>query len=188
MLDGEIVQLREGHPTKGTHWFPTYNTSEGTRALNFIRSQIGAGVKPQKDHFWGKEFLDRKFAVMIEALQHHVPFLSASQQSAFEDKVGMLPMFPIPDLNHSSSTLLGGWQLGIPNSSRNKDLAWELIIIMMEPNIITPMLKKYGYLPTRVSVGEGVNSPSGDFTIPYYKEIVSMIEIGNTRPHIPEFP
>lgn len=124
----------------------------------------------------------------IEALQHHVPFLSASQQSAFEDKVGMLPMFPIPDLNHSSSTLLGGWQLGIPNSSRNKDLAWELITIMMEPNIITPMLKKYGYLPTRVSIGEGVNSPSGDFTIPYYKEIVSMIEIGNTRPHIPEFP
>ena len=34
--------------------------------MNFIKQQVDAGIKPQKNHYWGQEFLDRKFAVMIE--------------------------------------------------------------------------------------------------------------------------
>ena len=52
---------------------PGYNDTEGVRALGFIKDQIDAAITPQKEHFWGKEFLDRKFAVMLEALQHHIP-------------------------------------------------------------------------------------------------------------------
>ncbi|MDQ3968284.1 MAG: extracellular solute-binding protein, partial [Thermoproteota archaeon] len=37
MLGGEILQLREGHPTKGVYWFPSYNSSEGVRALEFLK-------------------------------------------------------------------------------------------------------------------------------------------------------
>ena len=39
---------------------------------NLSKNRLDAGIKPQKHHFWGKEFLDRKFAVMLEALQHHI--------------------------------------------------------------------------------------------------------------------
>ncbi|HEY9399845.1 MAG TPA: hypothetical protein VIP29_08135 [Nitrososphaeraceae archaeon] len=87
------MELKSGHPTKGNYFFPTYNDTEGLKAMDFIKTQIDAGVRPQKEHFWGKEFLDRKFAVMLEALQHHVGLNTTEQKRDFEQKVGFLPMF-----------------------------------------------------------------------------------------------
>jgi multiple sugar transport system substrate-binding protein len=66
MVGGEIIKQKSGHPTKGTYWFPAYNSSAVVKAMEFIKAQIDAGVKPQKKHFFGHEFANRKFAVMIE--------------------------------------------------------------------------------------------------------------------------
>jgi multiple sugar transport system substrate-binding protein len=66
MLGGEILKMKSGHPTKGTYWFPAFNSTEGVKAMNFIKQQVDAGIKPQRNHFGGLEFLERKFAVMIE--------------------------------------------------------------------------------------------------------------------------
>ena len=144
MLGGGILKEKNGHPTRGTYWFPAFNGTEGVRALGFIKAQIDAGIIPQKLHYWGKEFLDRKFAVMLEAIQNHVRddynVTTPEKAREFEQKVGMIPMFPVPDPSYQSATLLGGWELGIPQMSKHKDLAWELITTMLEPKIITPML------------------------------------------------
>jgi multiple sugar transport system substrate-binding protein len=192
MLGGEILKQKNGHPTKGTYYYPAFNGTEGVKALSFIKAQIDAGIKPQKQHFWGKEFLKRKFAVMLEAVQNHVRddynVTTFEKVREFEQKVGMIPMFPVPDPSYQSATLLGGWELGIPRISKNKDLAWELITTMLKPKIIAPMLQKFGLLPTRVSIGEGPTSIAFNSSIPYYPELVSMIKIGQTRPNIPEFP
>jgi multiple sugar transport system substrate-binding protein len=187
MLGGSILEERSGHPTKENYWFPTYNSSAGVGAMDFIKAQIDAGIKPQTDHFWGKEFLDRKFAVMLEAVQHHVHLNNSKQKQDFENKIGLLP-FPLPDENYESSTLMGGWLLSIPTTSKNKDLAWELITIAAEPKILAPWLAKYGYLPTQVSIGEGSFSNILNQSIPYYNELVSMIPPAGTRPNIPEYP
>ena len=82
MLGGEIVKQKTGHPTKGTYWFPAFNGPEGVKALGFIKAQIDAGVKPQRQHFWGQEFLDRKFAVMLEAVHNHVHLNTTEQKQA----------------------------------------------------------------------------------------------------------
>jgi multiple sugar transport system substrate-binding protein len=66
MLGGEILELREGHPTKGGYWFPSFNSSEGVRAMEFLKQQVDAGIKPQKEHSWGLEFANRTFPVMLE--------------------------------------------------------------------------------------------------------------------------
>jgi multiple sugar transport system substrate-binding protein len=84
--------------------FPVpYNSSEGVRALGFIEAQIDAGIKPQKDHFWGKEFLDRKFAVMLEGswLSSDLP-----KEKEFEE-IQFIPMFQVPDNKTQTSTLMG---------------------------------------------------------------------------------
>jgi multiple sugar transport system substrate-binding protein len=120
ILGGEILQQREGHPTKGVYWFPRYNDTKGVKALEFIKDQLDAGVKPQKEHFWGKEFLNRKFAVMIEALQNHVHLNMTEQKEQFEQKVGFIPGFPVPAAGNQSATLLGGWLLSVPSTSKNK--------------------------------------------------------------------
>jgi multiple sugar transport system substrate-binding protein len=189
MQGGAIIENRPGHPTKESYWFPGYNRTEGVRALEFIKDQIDAGIKPQIEHFWGKEFLDRKFAVMIEALQNHVHLNTTEQKKQFEQKVGFSPGFPVPAAGNQSATLLGGWLLSIPSTSENKDLAWELITLVIQPKILAPFHQQYGLLPTQIAIGEEPPySTQLNQTVPYYDQLISMLGLQGTRPNIPEYP
>lgn len=187
MLGGDILMEKHGHPTKANFWFPSYNSSAGIRALEFLKEQVNAGIKPQKNHYWGQEFANRKFAVMLEG-----PWLLGTfpreQWKDLVQRVGFMPMFPVPSRSNQSATMMGGWELSIPKTSNNKDLAWELIRTMVEPNVIAPMMKQFGYIPTQKSIGEGEFSTQLNQTIPYYEKMVQMISIGRSRPSIPEYP
>src|SRR5215203_359515 len=188
MLDGEILQQREGHPTKDVYWFPVFNSSAGLNALSFIQDQVNAGIKPQKEHFWGKEFLDRKFAVMIEGswmptnTQKFVPIQD------FEKRIGFLPMFPVPSKGNQTSTLMGGWEFSIPTTSTHKELAWKLVTLMLEPKILTPWLVEHRLLPTQVTIGEEESRFNVSSLYPYYDEMISAIPFGGSRPSISEYP
>ena len=57
MLGSEILKIKSGHPTKGTYWFPAFNSTEGVKAMNCIKQQVDAGIKPQKNHFSDQNFL-----------------------------------------------------------------------------------------------------------------------------------
>jgi len=183
MLGGTIVESRSGHPTKDTYWFPGYNSSEGVQALGFIKKQIDIGLKPQTT--LDIQFVDRKFAVMLSG--SWMPSIFRDWQSV-KQMVGFLPAFPVPNDSIQTSTMMGGWELSIPSTSTHKDLAWELITIMLEPKILVPWLEKYGYLPTQVAIGQGNYSTQLEQSIPYYQEMISMIELGRGRPSIPEYP
>jgi multiple sugar transport system substrate-binding protein len=84
--------------------------------------------------------------------------------------------------------MMGGWELAIPQSSKNKDLAWEFLRLMIEPKILAPMLEENGYLPTQLAIGEEPYLSDLDETIPYYKEMVSMVQFGRQRPSVAEYP
>jgi len=181
MLGGQILTYKNGH------LFPAYNSSAGVRAVEFIKAQIDAGIKPQKQHFWGVEFLNKKFAVMLEAVQHHAHLNTTAEKQAFEQKIDVLP-FPVPDPSYNSSTLSGGWLLSIPKASKNKDLAWELITLTVEPKTLAPWLAKYGYLPTQIPIGNGPYSGVLNQSIPYFEKLISMIPTTGARPSIPQYP
>jgi multiple sugar transport system substrate-binding protein len=185
MLGGEIFQQKSGHPTKGVYWFPAFNSSEGVRAMEFIKSQVDAGIKPQKEHYWGKEFIDRNFSVMIEG--SWMP-TRGENITDFEDRVGFIPMFPVPNLDNETSTLMGGWELAIPKTSTHKDLAWKLITLTLEPKILTSWLIEHRVLPTQVTIGEGEPRLNASSSFPYYDDMISAIPFGGSRPSIPEFP
>ena len=98
-------------------------------------------------------------------------------------------MFPVPNKEDTqTSTMMGGWLLTIPAASKNKDLAWELITIMLEPKILAPWLAKYSFLPTQKVIGQGNYSTVFSQTLPYSEEILSLIQFGRGRPAIPEYP
>ena len=122
MLGGDIVERRDRHPSKGSYWYPSFNSTEGVRALEFIQSQVNnAGIKPQVEHFSSMEFAERKFAVMLEG-SWLLGFFPREQWPDFAEKVGFLPMFPVPNEGVETASLMGGWLLSIPNTSKNKDL------------------------------------------------------------------
>lgn len=188
MLGGKIVEQRSNHPQKGTYWFPAYNSSAGVKALEFLKDQVKAGIMPQRDHFWGQEFADKKFAVMLEGSWLLGHFNSSSEWKGLDKRVGLIPAFPVPKEGDTSATMMGGWMLSIPETSTNKNLAWELLTIMVQPDVLAPVLEKYAYLPTQKPIGEGAFSAQLNATIPYYKDLISMLAIGHSRPSIPEYP
>jgi multiple sugar transport system substrate-binding protein len=189
MLGGDILEHRDGHPTKGSYWFPAYNSSQGVRAMEFLKEQVNAGIKPHVNALHqAQDFVNRKFAVSIDGSWVPGQF-PPEQRKQLESRVGFLPLFPISsNETNQSSTLMGGWELAIPASAAHKDLAWELVTIMVEPKILTLWLLKYGYLPTQSVIGEGFIGNSDSAPFPYYKKMISMIPLGQVRPSIPEYP
>src|SRR5215217_6203879 len=143
MLGGEIVGWKSQHPTKGSYWFPTYNSTEGVKALEFIKEQIDAGIKPQKEL----------------------------------NNIQFIPMFPLPNNKTQTSTLMGGWQFNIPVTSSHKNLAWELIELILQPQVFSPWIAQQGYLPTQTIIGEGPGPYAEELrkSIPFYDDMVSMI-------------
>jgi multiple sugar transport system substrate-binding protein len=186
MLGGEILELREGHPTKGVYWFPSYNSSEGVRAMEFLKRQVDAGVEPQERQL-EKAFTNRNFSVILAGSWVPGEFPKESW-STLEQELGFIPMFPVPNQTIQTSTMMGGWELSIPSTSENSDLSWELITIMAEPDILIPFLQEYGYLPTQKMIGAAQLSEQLNESVPYFEEMVSMIPYGRSRPSIPEYP
>jgi multiple sugar transport system substrate-binding protein len=186
MLGGEILELREGHPTKGVYWFPSYNSSEGVRAMEFLKQQIDAGIKPQVRQF-EKGFVNRNFSVMLAGSWMPGEFPRESWPT-LEEKIGFIPMFPVPNQTIPTSTMMGGWELAVPSTSQNSDLSWELITIMAAPEILSPFLEQYGFLPTQQELGDGPLSEPLKQSVPFFEEMVSLIQYGRGRPNIPEYP
>jgi multiple sugar transport system substrate-binding protein len=188
MLGGDILEQRSGHPKNGVYWFPAYNSSKGIKALEFLKRQVNSGIKPQVNHFWGQEFADRKYAVMLEGSWMPVEF-PKNQLVNIKQRVGFIPMFPVPTLANKTSTLMGGWELSIPKTSTHKDLAWELITTMLKPDILAPWLSQNGFLPTQIPIGQGHTlNLTESSSFPYYNEMISLIPFGGSRPSIPEYP
>jgi multiple sugar transport system substrate-binding protein len=187
MLGGDIIKQKAGHPTKGTYWFPAYNSSAGIKAMQFIKAQVDAGIKPQKKHFFGDEFANRKFAVMIEGSWMPNTWSNLTKQQI--DNIGFIPTFPVPDNKTKTATMMGGWELSIPVASSHKQLAWEIIENMLKPEVLSPWLAKQGFLPTQTTLGQDTN-PSADHlrkSIPFYDDMISMIPTGRARPNIAEY-
>ncbi|MFL6490843.1 MAG: extracellular solute-binding protein [Nitrososphaera sp.] len=186
MLGGEILELREGHPTKDVYWFPSYNSSEGVRAMEFLKRQVDAGIEPQERQL-EKAFKNKNFSVMLADSAMPGEFPKESWPT-LEQELGFIPMFPVPNQTIQTSTMMGGWEVAIPSTSQNSDLAWELITIMAQPEILTPFLQEYGYLPTQKVIGEGPLSEPLKESVPFFEEMVSLIPYGRSRPNIPEYP
>ena len=186
MLGGEIITQKSGHPSKGDYWFPTYNSTNGVKALEFFKQLIDANVKPITINF-EKEFADKNYAEMLGGSWLPGYFPNLTKQD-IEDRIGMIPMFPVPTEGTDTASIMGGWLLSIPQTSIHKDLAWELITIMLKPEILSPVLAKLGYLPTQVAIGEGPYSTPLRNSIPYYDELINLIFYGHARPNIPEYP
>ncbi len=187
MLGGEILELREGHPTKDVYWFPSYNSSEGVEALEFLKQEVDAGIEPQEREAIEPTFVNRNFSVMLAGSWMPGEFPKESWPT-LEQELGFIPMFPVPNQTIQTSTMMGGWELAIPITSQNSALSWELITIMAEPQILAPFLQEYGYLPTQKVLGGGEFSQPLNESVPFFEEMVSMIPYGRSRPNISEYP
>ena len=52
-------------------------------------------------------------------------------------------MFPVSNAANQTATIMGGVILNIPETSTNKELAWELITTILKSNILSTRLVRY---------------------------------------------
>lgn len=179
MNGGEILEQKD------EQYYPAFYSEAGVKALTFLREQVEAGTRPQVQHQWGQEFADKRFAVMIEG-----SWLLGKFPVGFDfDQIGMIPGFPVPEEDMESSTMMGGWLLAVPSTSNHPELAWELMTIMLDPDVLTPVLAKYVYLPTQKTIVE--QDPYKimlENEIPFFNDLMKAVELGKGRPNIPEYP
>jgi multiple sugar transport system substrate-binding protein len=112
---------------------------------------VQAGVNPQTKFFHTAFAQNKSFAVMLAGSWMPGEFPS-QQWPNLEEKLGFIPMFPVPSTENDTATTMDGWLLSIPVSSKNKELAWELTTLALEPDRLTPWLERYGYLPTQIPI------------------------------------
>ena len=189
ILGGDILVQKDGHPTKGTYWFPAYNSTAGIKAAEFLKEQVAAGIKPILSNVsdFERGFISKKIAVLTGGSWLPGSF-PPDQSKDLGKRLGFLPLYPVPNQGNQTATLLGGWELGIPQTSKNKDLAWDLLTIILDPKIISPWLQQNGLLPTQKTIGQGPPSTQLNQTILYYDKMISMIPLGKSRPIAPEYP
>jgi ABC-type glycerol-3-phosphate transport system substrate-binding protein len=90
---------------------------------------------------------------MIEGSWLPITFLQNQSKKSFEDRIGFVPALPVSYENNRTSTLMGGYAFGIPQTSAHQDLAWKLIQSALYPEILGPFLSQKGLLPTQISMG-----------------------------------
>lgn len=76
----------------------------------------------------------------------------------------------------------------IPQTSKNKGLAWELHTILVDSKISTPRLEQNGFLPTQKSLGSVRSQLSLIKQSSYYNNSTSMILTGHARFNVSEYP
>lgn len=183
MNGGKILEKRDGK------WYPAFHKEPGIKALNFIKQQVETGIKPQKQHFWGQEFVDRRFAVMLEGSWLAGKFSKELSKEELENKIGMLPLFPTPGKGTETATMAGGWVLALPGTSKHQELAWELMQIILSPEIMSEFLAEYGYLPTQKVIAESAKyNKVLKENIPFFDKYTEILPLAHGRPNIPEYP
>lgn len=78
----------------------------------------------------------------------------AAPWEGYEDIVGLAAMPTSEGQDPGTITLAGGWAYSIPENSDNKDLTWEFIQEMMQPDIYQQYIMQAGNICTRTDTAE----------------------------------
>lgn len=182
MLGGELLEKR------GDTYYPAFHHEEGIMALEFLRQQVKNGIEPQSQHFWGQEFANKKFAVMLEGSWLSGKF-SGKTAREIESMVEVLPLFPTPETGMTSASMAGGWALSVPKTSEHPDLAFEMLTTIQKPEIMAEFCAKFGYLPTQqILLEDEKYSSILNESIPFIDKFKQILPTSYGRPAIPEYP
>ncbi|MBN1376028.1 MAG: extracellular solute-binding protein [Dehalococcoidia bacterium] len=163
-----------------------FDNDAGVSAAKFLQDMKVAGVEFPTVWKWGEEFAAGNYAVWFGGTWVLGNF-PEDEMAGIKDKIGV-DMFPAP-AGKQSRTLNGGWLLAVPETSENPDIAWDFIGYMLEPDVLTPVLAKYGYLPTQKVIAQDPQyAGQMEQKIAFWKEYEDVLAYGAARPSIPEYP
>ncbi|MFQ5795830.1 MAG: extracellular solute-binding protein [Candidatus Bipolaricaulia bacterium] len=170
-------------------WVPTFDTVEWKTALAFTRAQVDAGIDPFTEHQFGPAFVSRRWATWLGGT-----WVLGRLKNAGVDlsNVGLLGAFPVPAPGVATATMAGGWTLGIATTSRNPDIAWEFVKVMLREETLGKMTVQFGFLPTRADFAQNLESQFravwNEGNVDRWSEIKKLQPNAFGRPSFPTWP
>ena len=102
----------------------------------------------------------------------------AAPWDGYEDIVGLAAMPTSEGQDPGTITLAGGWAYSIPENSDQKDLTWEFIQQMMQPDIYLKYILQAGNICTRTDTAEEEEYKSQ----PLFETATEFLETAEFRP------
>ena len=162
-----------------------FKNEAGIEATEFLLAMKQAGVEFPTTWKWGEEFAGGSYGSWFGGTWVVGKF-TEEEKANITENVGVM-MFPAP-VGKAPRTLSGGWLLAVPSSSDNPDIAWEFTKCMLDPDVLTPVLAEYAYLPTQKVIVENPEyARLLEEGIPFWSEFEYALTKGAARPSMPEY-
>ena len=165
---------------------PIFNGAAGLKAFEYLIKlrDAGATASYDKPEEIDSAFLNGEYSAEVGGGTwiYSIAKDSGWAFDRYENEVGYVVQ-PYPTGGHTAS-YGGGFVMTIPTGSKEKDLAKELLLILLSPEIEAQMGKEYGALFTRKNV---LDQLIKDKAVPHADAIAQQLEYTIPRPLIPEW-
>jgi multiple sugar transport system substrate-binding protein len=167
-----------------------FNRPAGVAALQLLVDLMNTDNVSPKDLLGISEkdvsngFRANKYAMMIKVGEFWRDYRGEGMTAAqYKDMIGVAPL-PIPQ-GGKLSTGSGGWIAGITRDSKNPDIAYEYLKLVVDPQNMAMFCIDDAKIPTRKSM----LPMEKDFVeaIPYYNVAAEVLPATHFRPPIPEY-
>lgn len=158
---------------------------ETLQAIQFLRDTINEGVSPAGVTTYQEEETRRFFQSGQAAFLRSWPYvwpLANEDTSPLKGKIGIQPMVHAP--GEAGGACLGGWGLGIAQSSKHPAEAWKAIQYFTSREAQRRFILQAGYVPSR---RELFTDPEIVAKYPHFPQLLEVVQKAVLRPPIAQY-
>ncbi len=159
------------------------SSKESIQAVSWLKNLIETGITPRAVTNFSENEALQAFKSGEAALMRNWPYAWAELQkesSIVKGKIGVSTMVAVEGEQPTST--LGSWGLSILSSSKNKEVAYEVISYLTSLNSQKELFVNYGYTPTNSQI---FNDKKLREAFPVLVELQKALEQTKPRPEIP---
>ena len=153
--------------------------SPAIEAVKFLRQAIATEVSPPGVTTYAEEETRLLFQNGRAAFLRNWPYVySLALDSPIAGKYSIKPMV------HAVGATLGGWGLGIAESSKHPDAAWQVIEFLSSEDSQREFVLATGFVPSRTKL---FNDPAIVAKYNYYPKLLDVVKSSALRPPISQY-
>ena len=156
---------------------------EAIEAVKFLRTAIATKVSPPGVTTYAEEEARLLFQNGKAAFLRNWPYVyNLALDSNIAGKYSIKPM--VHAVGQDSGATLGGWGLGIAESSKHPDAAWKVIEFLSSEDSQREFILETGFVPSRTSL---FNDPTIVAKYDYYPKLLNVVKSSALRPPISQY-
>ncbi|WP_019509222.1 ABC transporter substrate-binding protein [Pleurocapsa sp. PCC 7319] len=156
---------------------------KAVQAVDFLRTTITKNISPPGVTTYAEDETRLLFQNGKTVFLRNWPYVySLALQSPIAGKYNIKPM--VHAVGNNSGACLGGWGLGISQSSKHPDAAWQVIKFLSSEDSQREFILETGFVPSRTNL---FNDPEIVAKYSYYPKLLKVVQSSALRPPIAQY-